>query len=172
MFFNCVFETKRAIDLHILFLRIPRSGSHLSWKWLCKSRYRLLKQYCSRKRSFIIDPPGLNILISYRRGDVSTSRTWQDFNKILQRAKPQRETKALDAEIKAHGRRIEMRGRGRSGEEKRCSGGWDKLKELSKLSTSTAGRLSPTPPTISLSRHSATCSRVYLCVRAIVRIHD
>lgn len=37
------------------------------------------------------------------------------------------------------------------------------MKELSKLSTSTAGRLSPTPPTISLSPHSATHS-VYICI--------
>lgn len=53
---------------------------------------------------------------------------------------------------------------------RRCSGGWDKLKELSKLSTSTAGRFSLTPPTISLSPQRAPYTSV--CVPRCVYMYS
>lgn len=92
---------------------------------------------------------------------IHEARTWQNSNMLSQR-----ERKRFECRNKgSRGRRIETHSRaGKGGREETRSGGWDKLKELSKLSTSTAGRLSPTPTTISLSPHSATHVHVYTFV--------
>lgn len=98
-----------------------------------------LSTFKATKCTVLIDPIS-NTLVPYRPIDVATvlheARTWQNSNVLSQR-----ERKRLECRNKgSRRRRIETRGCAREGGgEETGPGGWDKLKELSKLSTSTAG---------------------------------